>query len=111
MTLRGLSVCLMAALVSLALGVSAAPYAMTNCEPATTHADASHARHGEHDSGRHHGPVSQCCQAACAACIGILPPSLEAWSGHSTPAVTAALLPALYGVSIPPILAPPKRNL
>lgn len=111
MTLRGLWVCLFAAFVSFALTVSAAPYAMTSCEPAAAHADASHAQDGSHDSDHHHGPLSQCCHAACAVCTGILPPSLAAPFEHGTSSVTAALLPTLDGVSVPPILAPPKRIL
>jgi len=111
MTLRSLWVCLLATFASFALTASAAPYTMTSCEPATMHADASHARYGEHDADRNHRPLSQCCQAACAVCIGILPTSLAAASEHGIPFVTAAFLPTLDGVSVAPILAPPKRIL
>jgi hypothetical protein len=110
MTLRGLWVCILAAVLSLALTSSAAPHAMTSCEPAAAHTDTSHAGHSNHDSDRQHGLLSQCCQAACAFCVAILPPSLPVLE-HGAPSVTAALVPTPDGVSVPPILAPPKRIL
>ena len=111
MTLRGFWVCLLAACISYALPLSAASHQMTSCDRSVTHADAHRADRGDHDSAHHREALLQCCQAVCSACIAVLPPSLAAPLQRGMPSAEAALLPILDGVSVPPILAPPKRLL
>lgn len=108
---RSIRVWLVAALFLFAQALAARPLEMEVCSHDFSQASRFGNAHGEQAPDQNHAARVQCCQPACAVCLGILPAFDSALTCRDPALPQPALLPVHDGVSIPPILAPPKHIL